>query len=37
MPAFINTILGTGCEQMSFDEQFDCGLNVLFAGFKTLE
>jgi TetR/AcrR family tetracycline transcriptional repressor len=37
MPAFINTILGTGYEKMSFDEQFECGLNVLFAGFKTLE
>ncbi|MDR1251633.1 MAG: TetR family transcriptional regulator [Treponema sp.] len=37
MPAFITTILGTGYEKMSFDEQFDCGLNVLFAGFKTLE
>jgi TetR/AcrR family tetracycline transcriptional repressor len=37
MPAFINTILGTDYEKLSFDEQFDCGLNVLFAGFKTLE
>lgn len=37
MPAFINTILGTDYEKMSFDEQFECGLNVLFAGFKTLE
>jgi AcrR family transcriptional regulator len=37
MPAFINSILGTGYDKMSFDEQFDCGLNVLFAGFKTLE
>jgi AcrR family transcriptional regulator len=36
-PAFIDTILGTGYEKMSFDEQFECGLNVLFAGFKTLE
>jgi TetR/AcrR family tetracycline transcriptional repressor len=36
-PPFINTILGTGYEKMSFDEQFDCGLKVLFAGFKTLE
>jgi TetR/AcrR family tetracycline transcriptional repressor len=36
-PAFINTILGTGCEKLSFDEQFECGLNALFAGFKTLE
>jgi TetR/AcrR family tetracycline transcriptional repressor len=37
MPPFITTILGTGYEKISFDEQFDCGLNVLFAGFKTLE
>jgi TetR/AcrR family tetracycline transcriptional repressor len=37
MPAFINTILGTGYEKMSFDEQFECGLNALFAGFKTFE
>jgi TetR/AcrR family tetracycline transcriptional repressor len=37
MPAFINTILGTSYEKMSFDEQFDCGLNALFAGFKTFE
>ncbi|MDR0628202.1 MAG: TetR family transcriptional regulator [Treponema sp.] len=36
MPAFINTILGTDYEKISFDEQFDCGLNVLFAGFKIL-
>ncbi|MDR0377968.1 MAG: TetR family transcriptional regulator [Spirochaetaceae bacterium] len=36
-PAFIDTILGTGYEKMSFDEQFECGLKVLFAGFKTLE
>jgi AcrR family transcriptional regulator len=36
-PAFIDMILGTSCEKMSFDEQFECGLNVLFAGFKTLE
>jgi AcrR family transcriptional regulator len=36
-PAFINTILGADYEKMSFDEQFECGLNVLFAGFKTLE
>jgi AcrR family transcriptional regulator len=36
-PAFIDTILGTGYEKMSFDEQFECGLQVLFAGFKTLE
>ncbi|MDR0598228.1 MAG: TetR family transcriptional regulator [Treponema sp.] len=36
-PAFIDAILGTGYEKMSFDEQFDCGLNVLFAGFKILE
>jgi TetR/AcrR family tetracycline transcriptional repressor len=36
-PAFIDTILGAGCEKMSFDEQFECGLNVLFAGFKILE
>ena len=34
MPAFINTILGTDYEKMSFDEQFEWGLNVLFAGFK---
>jgi TetR/AcrR family tetracycline transcriptional repressor len=37
MPAFINTILRTDYEKVSFDEQFACGLNVLFAGFKTLE
>ncbi|MDR2477053.1 MAG: TetR family transcriptional regulator [Treponema sp.] len=36
-PPFIDTILGTGYEQMSFDEQFECGLHVLFAGFKTFE
>ena len=36
MPAFIHTILGTDYEKISFDEQFDCGLNVLFAGFKIL-
>jgi TetR/AcrR family tetracycline transcriptional repressor len=36
-PAFIDAILGTGYEKMSFDEQFECGLNVLFAGFKILE
>jgi hypothetical protein len=36
-PAFIDTILGAGYEKMSFDEQFECGLNVLFAGFKILE
>jgi TetR/AcrR family tetracycline transcriptional repressor len=36
-PAFIDTILGAGYEKMSFDGQFECGLNVLFAGFKTLE
>ena len=35
-PAFIHTILGTDYEKISFDEQFDCGLNVLFAGFKIL-
>ncbi|MDR0639623.1 MAG: TetR family transcriptional regulator [Spirochaetaceae bacterium] len=37
MPPFINTILGTGYEKMSLDEQFEWGLNVLFAGFKTFE
>jgi TetR/AcrR family tetracycline transcriptional repressor len=37
MPSFIATILGTGYEKMSFDEQFECGLNALFAGFKTFE
>jgi TetR/AcrR family tetracycline transcriptional repressor len=36
-PAFIDTILGTDYEKMSFDEQFERGLNVLFAGFKILE
>jgi AcrR family transcriptional regulator len=36
-PVFIDTILGTGYEKMSFDEQFECGLDVLFSGFKTLE
>jgi AcrR family transcriptional regulator len=36
-PAFFDTILGTGYEKMSFDEQFERGLNVLFAGFKILE
>jgi TetR/AcrR family tetracycline transcriptional repressor len=36
-PAFIATILGTGYERMSFDKQFEYGLNVLFAGFKALE
>jgi AcrR family transcriptional regulator len=36
-PAFIDTILGTDYEKTSFDEQFERGLNVLFAGFKTLE
>ena len=37
MPPFINTILGTDYEKMSFDEQFACGLNALFAGFKIFE
>jgi TetR/AcrR family tetracycline transcriptional repressor len=37
MPAFVNTILGTGYEKISFDEQFERGLKVLFTGFKTLE
>jgi AcrR family transcriptional regulator len=36
-PGFIKTILGTGYEKMSFDEQFDCGLNALFVGFKIFE
>jgi hypothetical protein len=36
-PAFIDTILGTAYEKTSFDEQFECGLQVLFAGFKILE
>ncbi|MHB9293087.1 hypothetical protein Holit_02206 [Hollandina sp. SP2] len=35
-PVFIDTILGTDYEKMSFDEQFECGLNILFAGFKIL-
>jgi TetR/AcrR family tetracycline transcriptional repressor len=30
-------ILGSNFEWLSFDEQFNCGLEVLFAGFKALK
>jgi AcrR family transcriptional regulator len=30
------TILGSNFEWLSFDDQFSCGLEVLFAGFKAL-
>jgi AcrR family transcriptional regulator len=32
-----DSVLGTGYEKMSADEQFICGLDVLFAGFKILK
>jgi AcrR family transcriptional regulator len=31
------TILGSNFEWLSFDEQFNCGLEVLFTGFKALK
>jgi AcrR family transcriptional regulator len=31
------TILGSDFEWLSFDEQFNCGLEVLFTGFKALK
>jgi hypothetical protein len=37
MPAAYESILGTGLEMPSFDDQFNCGLEVLFAGFKVLK
>ncbi|GHV43471.1 hypothetical protein AGMMS49546_25160 [Spirochaetia bacterium] len=36
-PHPFEAILGTNFKKMTFDEQFNCGLNVLFAGFKILE
>jgi hypothetical protein len=36
-PNAYETILGTDFEWLSFDEQFNCGLEVLFAGFKVLK
>jgi AcrR family transcriptional regulator len=35
-PNVYETILGTNFEWLSFDEQFNCGLEVLFAGIKGL-
>jgi len=35
--AAYESILGTGLEILSFDDQFSCGLEVLFARFKVLK
>ncbi|MDR0688797.1 MAG: hypothetical protein LBG08_00810 [Spirochaetaceae bacterium] len=31
------TIWGSNFEWLSFDEQFNCGLEVLFTGFRALK
>jgi hypothetical protein len=36
-PNIYEAILGTNFEWLSFDEQFNYGLDVLFAGFKALK
>jgi TetR/AcrR family tetracycline transcriptional repressor len=36
-PNAYEAILGTNFEWLSFDEQFNCGLEVLFTGFKALK
>ena len=36
-PNAYETILGSNFEWLSFDEQFNCGLEVLFTGFKGLK
>ena len=36
-PNAYNTILGSDFEWLSFDEQFEYGLDVLFAGFGVLK
>jgi AcrR family transcriptional regulator len=36
-PNTYEAILGTDFEWLSFDEQFDCGLGVLFTGIKALK
>jgi hypothetical protein len=36
-PIAYESILGTGFEMLSFEDQFNCGLEVLFAGFKVLK
>jgi hypothetical protein len=37
VPIPYTEILGSNFEWLSFDEQFNCGLEVLFAGFKALQ
>jgi AcrR family transcriptional regulator len=37
VPNPFEAILGINFEKPTFDEQFNCGLDVLFAGFKILE
>jgi hypothetical protein len=37
VPNVYKTILGSNFEWLSFDEQFNCGLEILFAGFKALK
>ncbi|MDR0877784.1 MAG: TetR family transcriptional regulator [Treponema sp.] len=37
IPNTYQTILGTNFEWLSFDEQFNCGLDVLFTGIKALK
>jgi AcrR family transcriptional regulator len=36
-PLAYESILGTGFEMLSFDDQFNCGLEVLFTGFTVLK
>jgi hypothetical protein len=36
-PNAYTAILGTDFQWLSFDEQFNCGLDVLFTGFKALK
>jgi hypothetical protein len=36
-PNAYESILGTGFEWLPFGEQFNCGLEVLFAGFNALK
>jgi hypothetical protein len=37
VPNLYAEILGSNFEWLSFDDQFNCGLEVLFAGFKALK